>query len=362
MGKHRVKIVDALRKEMTLLNITSLIVNVGILFIMMIPGIILKKCNFCQEGFGKGISNLVLYIAQPALIVHAYLSCESKFSDIWLSCLMTFILSLVAHVLFSGFALLLFKRQVEGRRKMLRFVTIFSNAAFMGIPLIQSILGPEAAIYASIYNITFNLFLWTLGVHLCTMDRSRDFNGDGETDIKDEYLSLQHHMKRETSVKKLILHPVTIASVIGVTLLIFGVNIALLESARLGIIADSLAMLKNLVAPLSMVVIGLRIPEIKLAGTLTDIGMYVFLGLRHILLPSLILLIIFALKNAGIPIDKTTETVTVILAATPAASSATMFAEKYDCDAAYTSRLVVISTILSIGTMPLILALANLVL
>ena len=44
----------------------------------------------------------------------------------------------------------------------------------------------------------------------------------------------------------------------------------------------------------------------------------------------------------------------LILAATPSATSATMFAEKYNCDAPYTSRLVIVSTLLSIFTMPLI--------
>ena len=51
------------------------------------------------------------------------------------------------------------------------------------------------------------------------------------------------------------------------------------------------------------------------------------------------------------------EMVVVILAAAPAATSATMFAEKYDCDANYVSRLVTVSTLLSIVTMPLILLL-----
>ena len=45
------------------MDVTALITNVAILFIMMVPGVILKKCKFCQDGFGKGLSNLVLYIA-----------------------------------------------------------------------------------------------------------------------------------------------------------------------------------------------------------------------------------------------------------------------------------------------------------
>ena len=328
---------------------------------MMIPGVILKKCKFCDPTFGKGISNLVLYIAQPTLIVYAYLACERDFSEIWKGCLITLVLSLLAHVIFLGFALLFFKRQPEEKRKMLRFVTVFANAAFMGIPLIESMFGAEAAIFASIYNISFNLFLWTFGVYICTRKSGEDMDADGDSDLVDELIALKKSTNDSLSVKKLLLHPVTLASVIGIILLVCGVNLELMESIGLTVISNSLEMIKNLVAPLSMVVIGLRLASLDMKGTLRDAGMYLFLALRHIVLPLTILLLIFIVKLMGIEIDETTATVTLILAATPAASSATMFAEKYDCDANYTSRLVVISTILSIATMPLILYISGLV-
>ena len=344
------------------LNILDLVLNVGILFIMMIPGVILKKCKFADPAFGKGLSNLVLYIAQPALIVYAYLSCERDFSEIWFGCLMTFVLSLLAHALFIGAALLFFRREPAEKQKMLRFVTVFANAAFMGIPLIQSMFGAEAAIFASIYNITFNLFLWTFGVYLCTRQRGEDMDMDGDSDLVDEMIAFRKSTKSELSVRKLLLHPVTIASALGLILLISGINVELLESSGLSIVSDSLEMLKNLVAPLSMTGIGLRLATLDMKGTLRDAGMYIFLALRHLILPVLTILTILLVRLIGIPVDDMTATVTVILAATPAASSATMFAEKYDCDANYTSRLVVISTVISIATMPLILFLTGLIL
>ncbi len=349
--------------EKSCVNIISdLIISVATLFIMMVPGVVLKKCKFCDISFGKGISNLVLYIAQPALIVYAYLSCKSSFSDIWQGCLVTFLLSLVVHGLFIGAALIFFRREPEEKQKMLRFTTVFANAAFMGIPLIQTMLGAEAAIYASIYNISFNLFLWTFGVYLCTRKSGTDLDMDGDCDLTDEIIALKNSTKSAVSIKKVLLHPVTLASVIGLLLLVFGVNVELLEGAGLSIISSSIEMLKNLVAPLSMVIIGIRLADINMKGTLRDTGMYIFLALRHLALPALSILLIFILRLIHIPVDNTSATVIAILAATPAASSATMFAEKYDCDANYTSRLVVISTILSIATMPLILLLLELVL
>lgn len=341
------------------MDIVTLIINVGVLFIMMVPGIILKKCKFVNDGFGKGISNLVLYLAQPALIVYAYLSCESAFADIWKNCLVTLLLSLLAHVLFALATLWLFKRSPDNQRPMLQFATIFSNAAFMGIPLIQDIIGAEGAIYASIYNISFNLFLWTLGVHLCTREKGKDMDGDGDSDITDELLSMKHHTKKEASMLKLLLHPVTLASVIGVVLLVLGVNVSLLDNAGLSFITKSLDKISCLVAPLSMIVIGLRLPDVKLKGIFCDTGAYIFLLMRHFALPILIVLIMLLLSIIGMPISYDTRVVITLLAATPAASSAAMFAEKYNCDVPYVSRLVVISTIFSIASMPLVIALLD---
>lgn len=335
------------------MNIIDLVINVAILFIMMVPGVIMKKCSLCSDTFGKGISNLVLYIAQPCLIVYAYLSCEASFSDIWLGCLMTFVLSFVAHIIFTAVALPVFKKAPDGACRMLRFATIFSNAAFMGIPLIQAIIpDPTATIYASIYNITFNLFLWTLGVKLCT-DGLEDMHNDENCECHEQLCKAS-----AVSIKKVLLHPVTLASAIGLVLLILGINNSTLHSIKLDIVSDSLLMLKNLVAPLSMVVIGLRLAELDLTGFFKDIYMYIFLLLRHLALPA-VTVVTMKLLSLFLPISDTVSLVIAIMASAPAATSATMFAEKYDCDAPYVSRLVTVSTILCIATMPLIVMLVQ---
>ncbi len=327
----------------------NIVINVGILFLMMIPGILLKKCKLCSDGFGKGVSNLVLYIAQPALIFLAYLKAFD--AEVLKNCLVVLVLSIVAHCIFL-LALLFYNKTTEDRRRMLRFATIFSNAAFMGIPLITAVLGAEYTIYASIYNITFNMFLWTLGVHICTANNVLD---DGTV------------LKSEASVKKALLHPVTIAAVLGIGCFLLTkyipiheyINGDYLRGERADIIYTNiiykpLESISNLVAPLSMLVLGLRIADINFRGFFKDKHMYLFVLLRHFALPAIVLLAIWGLKLAGVPVTKEIFKVVILMAAAPAASSATMFAEKYDCDAAYVSKIVALSTILSIVTMPIL--------
>lgn len=339
----------------------KIIYNVALLFIMMIPGVLLKKLKMVPDGFGKGISNLVLYIAQPALVFMAYMKEYSP--EILKNSLYVLVLSIIAHALFAAVAMLCFGKAPDARRRMLRFATIFSNAAFMGIPLISAVLEeqyPGATLYASIYNITFNLFLWSLGVYICTSNR--DINKDGVDDHK-EVSKLTPTKNDDDKVKdgsgsilKALYHPVTIAAALGLIFFIFPIR-QNLPTIVTDICGESFNMLKGLVAPLSMLVIGLRLADMKFDGVLKDKDMYVFLVLRHVLLPLAVVGVIKLAGLIGIEIAHVVSMVVVILAATPAASSATMFAEKFDCDSAYVSRLVTISTILSIATMPLLIML-----
>ncbi len=338
----------------------DIIYNVGLLFLMMIPGFIMKKCKMAPMGLGKGLSNLVLYIAQPALIFLAYL--RPYDGEILKNSLFVLILSIVAHVIFAVVSMLLFGSAPDGRRRMLRFATIFSNAAFMGIPLIAAVLEdayPGATLYASIYNITFNLFLWSLGVYICT--KGRDANADG-VDDHEEVTRLTRAEDDDNIVKdssgsilKALLHPVTLAAAVGLLFFILPIDGFTREHA--GIIVEAFTMLKNLVAPLSMTVIGLRLAEMRFDGMLRDKHMYLFLGLRHAVLPLIMIGIIKLLGLLGLELNYAVSAVVIILAACPAATSATMFAEKFNCDAIYVSRLVTVSTILSIVTMPLIMML-----
>ena len=311
---------------------------------MMIPGIIMKKCKLSTDGFGKGLSNLVLYIAQPALIFRSYVRAFDK--GILLNMVYVFVFSIIAHIIFTVVAMLCFMNAPDGMRRMLRFSTIFSNAAFMGMPLIASVIGDEALIYASIYNITFNGWLWTLGVYICTANK--DIDGDGIDDGRE--------IRKNDGVTfvKVVTHPTMIAAALGLVcfFLSFDASAAGLPAYATFFIKifDDLA---ALVAPLSMIVLGLRLAEIDLRGFFKEKNLYVCLALRHVLLPVAVYFVM-RLSTLVFSIHVDVITSVLIMASAPVATSATMFAEKYDCDAAYVSKVVAVSTILSIATMPLI--------
>ena len=316
------------------LNIAvKLAYNVGIFFLMMIPGIIMKKTKLSTDGLGKGLSNLVLYVAQPVLIFVSYLREFDK--SVFINMLWVFIFSIAVHVIFSLISMASFKKSPDGVRRMLRFATIFSNAAFMGIPLIKEVIGAKAVIYASVYNLSFNAFLWTLGVYICTAN-------------KENLGECEPCKKSHISFKKAFLHPTMISAYLGLLFFFLPIHNTLPE-----LITDGLYRIEALVAPLSMIVLGLRLAEIDLRGFFKDINLYVFIILRHLALPTVVFFMMRGLA-VFVDIDPVVIKCVLIMAAAPSATSATMFAEMYDCDAKYVSKVVAVSTILSLATMPLV--------
>lgn len=312
---------------------SKLAFSVGVFFLMMIPGIIMKKCKISTDGLGKGLSNLVLYVAQPALIFRSYLKDFDK--SVLINMLYVLLFSVVAHTIFAVVAKFAYKRFPDQVKKVLTFATVFSNAAYMGVPLIKDVLGDHAVIYASIYSITFNMFLWTLGVHIYTSD------GEGE--------GCEEGKSSGVSVKKALLHPTIIAALLGLVFFFLPINNYVPE-----IVDRGLMNIENLVAPLSMIVVGLRLAEMDLRGFFKQKGLYIFLALRHLALPAIVFFIMRFVIFAGVDINTDVTMSILIMASAPAATATTMFAERYDADAAYASKIVTVSTLLSLVTMPIV--------
>ena len=196
--------------------------SVVLLFFMIIPGFILRKTGLAEGGLAKGLANTIIYVAQPAMIIAAYIRPFDV--EVLKTAAGVFALSLAVHGLFYGIVFRMYGREPEAQRRVYRYATIFSNAGYMGLPLIVALLGDEAAIYCSFYVIGFNIFSWSLGSYL--------FSGD----------------RKYVSVRKIFLNPATIPTYVG--LLIFFLRI---DGYVPALVTDALDMLKATVAPLSMI-------------------------------------------------------------------------------------------------------------
>lgn len=293
------------------------------MLLLVVPGFIMRKAKLGSKNTARDFSFTVLYITQPALIVLSFIRPFDR--QVLINAAAILFFSFIAHVLFILVSLLLFKRAPEDIQRVLQFGTIFSNAGFMGLPLIVSILGDEAAIYVSVYLIWFNVFSWSVGCLIYTGD------------------------KKYISFKKAFLNPVVISIFVGLLVFLLPIDTYIPD-----IIIDTLSHMKNTVAPMSMIVIGIRLADIKWKGTFKDTYMAAAIFTRLLLLPTCVWLVMKLVALTGLYSDEMTMSVVLLCSATPVGASTTMFAEKFNNNARYASKLVSLSTAFSLLTMPLI--------
>ena len=175
----------------------------------------------------------------------------------------------------------------------------------------------------SIFVAVFNILLWTNGVAI--------FSSKGKLD--------------KASLKKIALNPGIITVLIGIILFAFSVRLP-------GPVAKAVDLVGSMTIPLSMLLVGAVVAECKFKELLKGWDLYYISAIRLILIP---LAAFAALKILDIP--KLLLTVCVLLAAMPAAATTTIFAELYDSDSKFASRVVVFTTLSSIVTLPLVMLL-----
>lgn len=321
------------------IDIVILFKQVVVLILMILPGFFLAKFKLSNELLGKGVSNIVLYAAQPALIVSGFI--QTPYDPTILGrMLAVFLFSFVFHILFAAIGFLVFRPAPENKRRVLIFATTFTNAGYMGIPLLKAVIGPEVAIYGSLYIFAFNLFVWSLGPFIYT----------------DE--------KKYISVKKMVLNPATISALVGIAFFVlsaFDANPFLMSFTKnsvpdiiIDIFSKLIAGLDALVAPLAMLIIGLRLAEVNFSKALRDKWMYCYLAVSMLLTPALAWCLVKLVGLTGLWNDAMTTNVLLLSAAAPAATATSMFAEKFEGDAPYSGVIVSISSIICIATMPLL--------
>lgn len=305
-----------------MIDIATLFKQVLLLILMLIPGVILYKAHFGEEKFAKGLANLVLYIAQPMMIVSPYIR---DFDPRLLPGMIgVAVFSVLGHLLFFAVARLCFKKVPIEKRRVLQFAVLFSNAGYMGIPLIEALLGSDAAIYATVYTIGFHIFVWSVGCYLYTGDR--------------KYIS----------PKKMLLNPAAISVYVGLLFFFLPVNRFLPEIA-----ISAVDMLKVLVAPLSMMLVGFHLAHADLRGIFRDAALWQCILLRLFVCPLLIFGVMKLVALTGLYRSEVAFTVVLLSSATPAATAVSMFAEKFDCDTVTAGKVVPISTVCSLLSMPL---------
>ncbi|MBS4536423.1 AEC family transporter [Clostridium sp. D2Q-14] len=302
------------------MDILSVLSQVSVLFILLIIGLILRKFNIIDSYVEKGISNLVIFATLPALLIT---SMNYEFSsDMLNNGLLILRAGPIIYVITGIIAYLYIKiNKIEGQEKGIYiFMTMFPNVGFMGYPVVSIVFGEIGIFYAALFNLWFNILLWTLGVILV-------------------------NPKNNTKLSfKALINPGTISIFIGLALFLFSINLPTP-------IFDALDSLGNATTPLAMIVIGSMLGE----STLTEIFKNRFLigstFIRLVFIPAALMIIL-----SIIPLPSMLAGIIAILMAMPTAANAAIFAKRFDSDYKLASEGVFLSTLLSIITIPLFIS------
>ena len=311
------------------MDFSSLLSIILTLFLLMICGYICRKTEIIDTLASKRLSKLILSIGQPMLIIAALNKAEYSKENLTIAWQVT-LLGFALHILVILLAFLfckLLKKDLE-KAKIFEFALVFGNCAFIGFPILDSLLGEGIGSFmGSFYVISFHLFFWTWGILIFA--RGRD-------DIK-------------LTPKKILLNFGTVPCAIGVALYLLKPIFVLPSFA-----GQFLTYLGNLCTPISVLITGALLATVPLGKMFSSWRLYLHSFLKLVALPVIVCLITKLCGFSDLFVLFSTA-----MAAVPSASSVTMLAELYDIEPGYASQTVGMNSILSTATLPIVMLFAQ---
>lgn len=286
------------------------------LLLMILAGAVCCKAGVFKPQDKSILSNILLYLVVPAMVIDSYLV---EFDpETFRNLLSAFGLSILALAIGLAVAVLATCRVAKENRAILSFACGFSNAAYMGFPLIKALFGSEGLLYASAFVTVFNIALWTIGYGIVS----------GSASAKE-------------IVHSIVTCPCILAVALGLVLYLGRVPVPEVLAGPIGTIG-------SMNTPLSMIITGATIASSDLKKLLQNKNLFLTLGLRLLVVPAAALAVFALLGVSGM-----VPMVVLILEACPCVTITTVFAIRFHHDEELAAGAVVFSTLCSIITLPL---------
>lgn len=300
--------------------ILILVRQIAQMFLYALIGFLLFRAKLISQEGSKAIGNILIYLALPAVIINGFLverTPERMIGILWsgIAGAALLLLSILVSRLF-------FKKD-----PVAAFAGAFSNPGFFGIPLIIAALGQEAVFYAACFIAFLNIGQWTYGVSVLT----------GQP------------LLQGFRPKKLIKAPFFIATLIGVA--------CFFSQFRLpAILSGSITAVAALNTPLAMFTVGIYLAQTRLLKMFTNAKLYALAGVRLLLIPALSALLLLLIPQEW----REMKLSLLLVAACPVGSNVAVYSQLHGADYPYAVQTVVISTLLSILSIPAVVWFASL--
>ena len=299
--------------------------NVIVFVLLAVPGLVLVKTKTLKSEQSAILSKTLLYVGLPFLILDSML--DISFTTELLK------LILVSAAIGLGFSLLCFAlsapftkgEQDEKTRGIIRFCSIFANNGFLGIPLAKAVFPTQPLVLTGlvIIGVITNALMYTLGVYIISGDKSR------------------------MSLKKAFINPVLIAFALGLLLNLLGVKNAVPE------ISTYAKYLGNIVTPLCMIILGMKMGEVQFKPLFTSKKMYIVALFKLIIVPAFALALAY-LSSVIFHLGADVVLAVFIAFGMPTATLSTTFADNFGGDWKNAVNYTLGTTVLSIVTIPII--------
>ena len=297
------------------------------LFVIMFMGYAVVKAGLMKSSESKSVSVILVYLVIPCVIIKAFQVDYTP--DVQKGLFLAIAAAVAVHILFLLITIPL--KKMFQMDVIEQATSIYSNAGILVIPLVQELLGQDYVIYSSAYIAVQLILLWTQGKNMLCEEEKLEW-------------------------KKIFLNVNIISIIAGIVLFLFRIKLP-------AGVQDVLGMMNNMIGPLGMLLAGMAIAEVPLKSIFTKKRNYLSVALRLLLYPVLGLLLMKAIQIVVNLENSSQILLTVYLACvTPACASVTSMAQLYDKDAAYASSLYVLTTLLSIVTMPVMVYLYEILL
>ncbi|MCD2347937.1 AEC family transporter [Clostridium guangxiense] len=285
-----------------------------VLFLIMGVGYYSAKVKILDDNATSCISNFIVSITLPLMILTSFNIQYSR--QIFLTIIKILVFSIATFIFSMGLGKLISFKFGYGKRNILMFAGMFSNCGFIGFPILKIIYGSKGVLYTSIFNLAYNVFVWTIGVLI--LDKS----------------------KGNLNYKTIFFNPNIMAVAFGMLFMFLYIKIPYTINSACNLVG-------SMTAPLSMVVIGSILTEIQFRDIFKDWSLYYISIFRLIIIPFIIYCVLKLIK-----VDDFVIGVIVICEAMPAATLCPILAKSYNENFKYASKIVFVTTVLSIITIP----------
>lgn len=307
------------------------------MLLLILIGLYSAKTGIIDEPMSKKLSKLTVNVAQPFMLVNALVNVEYSRSNLTAG-LGILAVALLSHAILAVFAFLCahYVRRDKTERILTEYSLMFVNAGFMGFPILSTLFGDMGLFWGAFYVVAFNLSVWSYGMIVLSRAKGKNNTGDGD--------------RIRINPLKMVLNHGTTPCMIGFLLYVLQIKLPAPVAATVGY-------MNNICTPIVLLVIGANLSRLPLKEIFLDIQMYIFAFLRLLAAPTLIALIY---HFAGMSDDRVIFF--TIMASLPTAAVTAMFAEIYDLRPDYASKTVGMSTLLSMFTIPVAVAICNVIL